>query len=174
MYIETTARIARSDTTAPANSGGPSDVWTWDDGPDHHLEIDVFELYADQGGFGNGGTSHVHWFSYANNNLPAGWKPTDYHKYGALLTSDGATGRNVCMFVDDILQSCGDEDAANFNIRNRMIIAGGSNSANTDQNLDLLIQDIKVYSCASWATEMCNGTTKVNVTRNGQNFVYWK
>jgi hypothetical protein len=172
MYIETTARLARS-YPGNANAGGPNDVWTWDDGPNHHLEIDVFELYEDQGGFGNAGTSHVHWYSYSTNNLPSGWAPTSYHKYGALLTSDGATARNVCMFVDDILQGCGVEDAANFDVRNRIIMSAGSNQGAAAENIDLLVQNIKVYSCSDWQTSMCNGATQFNGTQNGQSFVYW-
>jgi len=117
MYIETVARVARTYRT-PQNSGGPNDVWTWSTlpaptGGTYALEMDVFELYEDTGGFGNAsfcshntGACDFNWTSYGTNNLPAGWKPTDYHKYGMLLTSDGATEIYRCSFVDDIFQGC--------------------------------------------------------------------
>lgn len=49
MYIETVARVTRT-FGSPANSGGPSDVWTWSDPPNCQIEIDVYEFYEDQGG----------------------------------------------------------------------------------------------------------------------------
>ena len=161
MYIETVARIATTYGT-PQNSGGPNDVWTWDNTPNHSLEIDVFELYEDSGGFGDGGTGSVHWYSYETNNLPGGWSPVGYHKYGALLTSDGATSRHVCMFVDDLLQGCSNEPATNFIVRNWIIMSAGSNSSNAGANIDMLVQYIRVWSCANWQSSMCNGSTLYN------------
>jgi hypothetical protein len=179
MYIETVARVART-FGAPNNSGGPNDVWTWSDPPGCPLEIDVFELYEDQGGFGNAsahswctGATAYRWQSYSPNNLPAGWKPTDYHKYGTLLTSDGATETYACGFVDDILQGCGPLNAASqpssFTARNRVIASAGSNAATAAANIDLDIQYINVYSCGNWKTQMCNGPALFN--SNG--LIYW-
>jgi hypothetical protein len=176
MYIETVARVART-FDQPANSGGPNAVWTWDVGytSGHTLEMDVFELYEDQGAFGDGGDSYSHWFSYKTNNLPRGWSPTTYHKYGALLTSDGATSRNTCYFVDDFLQGCGALPANNFTARNVIIASAGSNYATASENIDLYVQYIRVFSCSSWqgspgdAAHMCNGSRLYN--SNG--LTYW-
>jgi hypothetical protein len=172
MYIETVARVART-FGAPNNSGGPNDVWTWSTSGTHALELDVFELYEDQGGFGNAGVA-AHdtnsggftWTSYGTNHLPAGWKPTDYHKYGMLLTSDGATEIYGCSFVDDIFQGCQATNAAIvpglFTSRNRIIASAGSNSAAAAANIDLHIKYINVYSCANWKDQMCNGSALFN------------
>ena len=172
MYIETVARVART-FGAPNNSGGPNDVWTWSDPPNCALEIDVFELYEDQGGFADGsthswctGVDAYRWQSYTTNNLPPGWAPTDYHKYGTLLTSDGVTEQYACGFVDDLLQGCGPLKAARmpqvFNYRNRIIASAGSNSTTAAANIDLDIQYIHVYSCANWNAQMCNGSALFN------------
>jgi hypothetical protein len=181
MYIETVARIT-STFGSPANSGGPNDVWTWSDPSSAcPIEIDVFELYADQGGFGNGsahawctGVEAYHWYSYRANNLPPGWKPTDYHKYGTLLTSDGSTEIYACGFVDDRLQGCGGLNASSapamFTGRNRVIISAGSNSATAAANIDMNVKYVNVYSCDSWATGMCNGATK---TTDANGVTYW-
>jgi hypothetical protein len=135
--------------------------------------MDVFELYEDTGGFGNAsfcshntGAYDCNWTSYGTNNLPAGWKPTDYHKYGMLLTSDGATEIYGCSFVDDIFQGCQAARAASapglFMSRNRIIASAGSNSATAAANIDLYIQYINVYSCANWEAQMCNGSALFN------------
>ncbi len=172
MYIETVARVART-FGQPANSGGPNDVWTWSDPPACPLEIDVFELYEDQGGFADGSAHSwctnqdaYRWFSYSTNNLPPGYVVTDYHKYGTLLTSDGATEIYACGFVDDRLQGCGGINAASnpvlFSNRNRIIASAGSNAAAAAANIDLNVKYINVYSCANWKTQMCNGSALVN------------
>jgi hypothetical protein len=141
--------------------------------------MDVFELFADQGGFGNASfTNHNNgvggftWTSYGTNNLPPGWLPTDYHKYGMLITSDGATEVYGCSFVDDRFQGCNAANAASdtgmFTSRNRIIASAGSNAGTAAVNLDLNIKYINVYTCANWqgangdASHMCNGTTLYN------------
>jgi hypothetical protein len=171
MYIETVARVTRTFGT-PNNSGGPNDVWTWSDPPTCPLEIDVYELYEDQGGFGNAsavnhcnGTTGYRWQSYSPNNLPAGWKPTDYHKYGTLLTSDGSTEMYACGFVDDLLQGCGPLNAAGsslFAYRNRVNIGASSNLGTAAANIDMDVKYVNVYSCANWKTQMCNGSALFN------------
>ena len=174
MYIETVARVTRT-FGQPANSGGPNDVWTWGDPPGCPIEIDVFELYEDQGGFADGsahswctGQDAYRWFSYSdpNGHLPPGYAVTDYHKYGTLLTSDGSTEIYACGFVDDRLQGCGGVNAASnsasFTTRNRVIASAGSNSATAAANIDMDVKYINVYSCANWATQMCNGSTLYN------------
>jgi hypothetical protein len=146
-------------------------VWTWTD-PSGCTEIDVYELYEDQGGFGNGsavnhcnGAQAYRWQSYTANNLPAGWKPTEYHKYGALLSSDGGTEIYACGFVDDLPQGCGPLNAAGsplFTYRNRIIASAGSNSATAAANIDMNVQYINVYSCRNWKTQQCNGSALFN------------
>jgi hypothetical protein len=168
MYIETVARVTRT-FGQPANSGGPNDVWTWSDPPGCPLEIDVFELYEDQGGFADGsahswctGQDAYRWYSYSTNNFPPGWQPTDYHKYGTLLTSDGSTEIYACGFIDDRLQGCGGINAssnlATFTARNRVIISAGSNAGTAAANIDMNVKYVNVYSCSNWATQMCNGS----------------
>jgi hypothetical protein len=177
MFIETVARVARTYST-PQNLGGPNDVWTWSTlraptGGTYALEMDVFELYEDQGGFGNASffnhdnrSGGFNWTSYGTNHLPSSWSPTAYHKYGMLLTSDGATEIYGCSFVDDIFQGCQAANAASdtalFTSRNRIIASAGSNSATAAANIDLDIQYINVYSCANWKAQMCNGSALFN------------
>jgi hypothetical protein len=179
MYIETVARVTRT-FGQPANSGGPNDVWTWSDPPNCPIEIDVFELYEDQTGFSDGSTHSwctnqdaYRWQSYSTNNLPPGYKVTDYHKYGTLLTSDGATEIYACGFVDDLLQGCGGVNAASspglFSARNRINAGVSSNLGTSAANIDLNVKYINVYSCANWKTQMCNGSTLFN---NG-GLTYW-
>jgi hypothetical protein len=171
MYVETVARVTRTFGT-PQNSGGPNDVWTWSDPSNCQIELDVFELYEDSGGFSDAGalnycgTYIVNWQSYNPNNLPPGYAVTDYHKYGALWTSDGATESYICLFVDDRLQGCGavgvGSNTVQYTLRNRIIISAGSNAGTAAANIDMNVKYVNVYSCANWASQMCNGSTLFN------------
>jgi hypothetical protein len=186
MYVETVARMQRT-FGQPANSGGPNDVWTWSDPGTTScpIELDVFELYEDQGGFADAGVRNycggfpTSWQSYNPNNLPPGYAVTDYHKYGALWTSDGATESYICLFVDDRLQGCGavgvGGNTTQYTLRNRIIISAGSNSATAAANIDMNVKYVNVYSCANWqgspgdASHMCNGS----VLYNSGGLTYW-
>jgi hypothetical protein len=143
-------------------------------------------LYEDAGGGGTlpgfadssahswcTGSDGYRWNSYSTNNLPPGWAPTDYHKYGTLLTSDGSTEIYTCGFVDDRLQGCGGVNAASqpasFTTRNRVIISAGSNQGTAAVNIDMNVKYINVYSCTNWQTQMCNGSALFN----SGGLIYW-
>jgi hypothetical protein len=77
------------------------------------------------------------------------------------------------MFVDDLLQGCGAAGASStpalFTARNRIIIGAGSNSATASANIDMNVKYVNVYSCANWATQMCNGS----ILFNSGGLTYW-
>jgi hypothetical protein len=168
MYLETVARIARVCDSCAQNSGGPNDVYIWNG--DGTLEIDVFEINSDTGGVASGGVTNAGflWGTWISNNLPPGYKVTDYHKYGALLTSDGATTKYVCMFVDDRLQKCVSGGAASMTTRSWILASAGSNAGTATQNIDLYVKYVRIWSCPTWqgsdgdASHMCNGSTLYN------------
>lgn len=194
-YYETVARIEGppfSDTTF----NSPQGVWEWNDcGAGNGcagIEGDVVEFQYDSGGYGNDGVPNwgggagppgfTGWTSYCCNNthVPSGWSPLAYHKYGMLTTSDGATAITMCWFIDDVLQSCTDVPALqSWELTQRKFLimtsyaAGGNGQGSgppmyVDRNLD--VQYIKIWSCANWATQMCNGSTR---STDGNGVVYW-
>jgi hypothetical protein len=68
----------------------------------------------------------------------------------------------ICYFVDDRLQVCGPVgvggNTIQYTLRNRIIVSAGSNSGNAAANIDMNVKYVNVYSCAQWATGMCNGS----------------
>lgn len=188
-YFETVARVEGSFSDTTYNS--PQGVWEWNDCSSGCLGIegDVVELQYDSGGYGNDGAPNwgaggspppgvTAWTSYCCNNthVPSGWSSTAYHKYGMLTTSDGATAITMCWFIDDILQKCSDIPSVQgfeFTQRKFLIMTSyAAENAGTSMiaNRDLDVQYIKIWSCANWATQMCNGTTR-STDANG--VVYW-
>jgi hypothetical protein len=181
MYLEAVYRID-SVYSSGGNTSGPTGVWQWMQ--NHTIELDFGELYGSSNGFGLFGwhnwetnTGAGIWVSYDsgyNHYIPAGWRPTDYHKYSALLTSDGTTARWVCAYIDDVLQGCGNPGAtsAQYTDREWLLAWVGSNNLGPLVDTNLYIQYIRVWSCANWASQMCNGSTLSN--SGGANpLVYW-
>jgi hypothetical protein len=182
FYIESTYRIDA--TGSASNSSGPDGVWTWlaGGGPPAGLpfEFDIGEIYGNGSGYGDTGWVTCLWASTglgypcANNKPPAppvpGWTVTGYHKYGALLTSDGSSSTIGCAFVDDVFQQCLNVNAADA-LRSWLIAwTGGSPGPTIDTNE--YIQYIRVWSCPTWATTQCNGSTMVG-SGPGTSLIYW-
>jgi hypothetical protein len=190
-YFEAVVRIEGTYPQGPFN--GPAAAWEWPVG-DNGLEGDNVELQYDSGGYGNDGVVNwctscngvntaawITWNSNYNQNIPSGWSPTAYHKYGMLTTSDGSTAITMCWFIDDVLQSCTDAPEVQsymYTQRKFLIMtayaAGGDGQGTgnapgiiVSRNLD--VQYMKIYSCDQWPTQMCNGSTRVT---NG-NLTYW-
>jgi hypothetical protein len=187
-YVETVNRLeGPACTSCPPNSGGPDDVYMWGyyGSPDGGgLEIDVCELNTIGFGAGNCGgcanSSSGYWTSWGPNrrNLVARYSVFDYHTYGTLLTSDGATNKYACMYVDHVLQNdsgCQIAQTNHFNNRSWVLVSGGSNSGTATQNIDFDVQYIRVWSCDAYQTSMCNGSTLVHTTNGvGQTVDYYR
>ncbi len=182
FYIESVYRIgATNSDNASDQLDGPNGVWLWNDGSrGGSLQINVTELYADRGGYADagggplgvsgGGTLYQ---SYEPNNLPSGYSETAYHKYGALVTSDGSTRTYVCSFVDDIQQGdCLDlniagTDPTMFMTKAWLIVSMENHSVRPSANYDLYVKYLNVWTCPAIAP--CNGSTLFN---NGS-LIYW-
>ncbi len=185
MYLEATFRIEGS-YGGPANTGGPNAWWTWqrttaNPGP---TEMDMTELLYASGGFGDAGVNQHNpgfsspapfYESFGTNNLPAGWSPTTYHTYGLLLTGDGATARYACDFVDNRLQGCVNTNEVPAQMSIRQFIISDMENKNPGQPQDTFMDTkyARVWSCSSWAGTMCNGSSLVTSTQDGQTLQYW-
>jgi hypothetical protein len=174
-FVEATYRIGSS-CTAPSNTCGPSGVWTWnDDTQGGHIEWDFMEEYGDQGGFSDGSP---HWFSYSTNNLPAGYSVFNYHKVSNLITSDGSSSKLDCGYVDDRLQGCGaaaDTNSSIYNTKFWMIAStqSGADGQTGNGNIDMYLQYIRVWTCANYQNNPCNGSAQFSGSQDGQPLTYW-
>jgi len=196
MYLEYVHRIDNTFGTVAPPQSGPNGVYTWSaqaqaigGGP---IEWDPGELYGSSGGYGNGAminhaNSGFRWFwrSYSTNNLPSGWRPSDYHKYGLLITSNGSSIIG-CNFVDDKLQSCGDAGATAQQATWRTYLieeVGTQDPSNGNMpDTDLYVQYIRVWTCGNWPlpvgqpstlANMCNGNSLFSGTQDGQTLSYY-
>jgi hypothetical protein len=153
-YIETVNRLGASACrNCPQNSGGPNDVYVWG-ASNGGVEIDVQEFNKDSGGAAAGACcGQFVWTNWGpgKNAIPPGYSAFDYHKYAALLTSDGAT-------------------SSNFGARSWLAASGGSNMGTATENIDFDLQHIRVWSCDAYKTSMCNGTT---LATGGKGLKYW-
>jgi hypothetical protein len=196
MYVESTYR---SDNVAVSyQNDGPSGVWTWqetggDGGGWSPIELDLGELYngfsgtpkgfadgathqwwnSSKGYSNQGGADWTTWQSTTNGKVPAGYSIDTYHKYGALLTSDGATSIYECHFIDDVLQNCFNVtsfmDPSGYAARTFLLVwigaypvTGADGGLQFGENKNLYVKYIRVWSCASWANSECNGTALVD------------
>jgi len=181
FYIESVYRIkATNSDGATGQLDGPNSLWLWNDGSrGGSFEINVTELYADRGGYANAGANNheggggISYQSYEPNNLPQGYSETAYHKYGALVTSDGSTHTYMCSFVDDIQQgdcldlNIADTDPTMFTTKAWLILSMENHSVRPSANYDLYVKYINVWTCPAIAP--CNGWTLFN---NGS-LIYW-
>jgi hypothetical protein len=91
-------------------------------------------------------------------NLP-GFDSTQYHTYAGRITSDGNTATAFCGYVDNVLRgTCQDPGTSVHNSRRFLIINNGPYSNSIPAAMNLYVKTIRVWSCASWQTTMCNGT----------------
>jgi hypothetical protein len=186
MYVESVYRVDNGASNV-ANGIGPNGVWTWQSNYNggSSLELDFGELYGTMSGpyASNGwhnwqaGGGNFFWCTYStscggetgNTNLPGGYSPTAYHKYGMLLTSDGATAEYACSYIDDILQNCQNVGAVSpqFTNRNYLIAWNGNYPGGSEPTVNMYLQYVKVWSCANWngsssPANQCNSSTLYN------------
>lgn len=196
-YVETSNRIESPCGDCPANAGGPVDVYMWGywGSPDGGgLEIDSPELQTNARGVGVVAAGNCGWSAggkpcWSNwganqKNLPSGYNALNFNTYGALLTSDGATNKYVCMYINDILQNdmgcltakknpAGDLDNY-FTNRSWILVSAGSNNGAATQPINFNVAFIRVWSCAAYRTSMCNGTTlSTSTLPTGQTLAYY-
>src|SRR6516165_44763 len=182
-YVETVNRVeGPACTSCPPSSGGPNDVYLWGyyGSPDGDgLEVDVNESntigFAAGNCSGCANSSRGYWTSWGPNQsrLPSGYSVFNYHTYSALLTSDGATNKYVCMWVDHILQNdsgCQIAGYDYFNNRSWLLASAGSNAGTATRNIAFDVQYIRVWSCDGYQTSMCNGTT---LATGDNGLTYW-
>jgi hypothetical protein len=182
FYVESVYRLGATNGDNAANQlDGPNGVWSWNSGSSGgSFEFDFTELYADRNGYADAGAGlhgpaggGIFYTSYGSNNLPAGYSETAYHKYGALLTSDGSTHTYVCDFVDDIQQGpCFDMgisggDTSMYTTKAWLIVSMENHNVQPSANYDLYVKYIKVWTCS--AVTPCNGSTLFS----SGNLIYW-
>lgn len=200
FYIEFRQRVNSKAVTGSAFNIGS--VWSGQDiNGDYrntNLELDYTEmpdntvLFTDSAvhqwsGGGSCGNPCAFIYSGSSNNFPPGYIETDYHKYGFLLTSDGATASYACAFIDDINQGCmnvqtsNSETPSQYLWRNYLIISTSANNLPTPDTF-YYIPYVRVWSCANWAlpagqtstsAHMCNGSTLFTGTQDGRSLTYW-
>jgi hypothetical protein len=177
-YIETTSRLEQLCPNCAQNSGGPDDVYTWMTGQTDPDEVDIYEFQTNDAG-GDTGVAAGNccgipaWTNWGPNKnaLPAGHRVLNYYRYGALQTSDGATSKYICMYINDVLQGAGCGSAGStLKARNNVLVSAGSNAGTSSQNIDMDVGYIRVWSCDAWKTSLCNGTARV-AGANG--LTYW-
>jgi hypothetical protein len=185
-YVEVVARVDATNTTDP-NHRGPSDTWSENipvgGAGGCCSEIDFYELYNDGSGAdgGPGNSGGFGWATFSTpNNVPGGWSETTYHKYGALVTGNGTAGSTYeCYYIDDVFQystnfwvnppgGCGNDTRTPSlaTTRNYLIIFGGNSNATFNH----FVQYVRIWSCATWATGHCDGST---LTSGANNLKYW-
>jgi len=103
-YVETVNRVeGPACTSCPPNSGG-ADGDVYMSGPPEIIVEESNTIGFASAVCGGCRPSIYYWTNYGENSsrLPSGYSVFDYHTYGASLTSDGATNKYVCMWVDHI------------------------------------------------------------------------
>jgi hypothetical protein len=176
FFIETVYRIDALGSGSGVISG-PDGVWTWQTGGSQ-WEWDIAELYGSSGGFGDECGQQCTWVSYnagigGNQNIPSGWSPFNYHKYGMLVTSDGVNATYGCGWIDDVFQNCFNRGISNFPQWLIMWVGGTGANATQLPTTNQYIQYVRVWSCAAWQTTQCNGSTLSSSTVNGAPFNYY-
>jgi hypothetical protein len=98
--------------------------------------------------------------------------PTIYHTIAGRITQDGSTNLALCIYIDGVLQVCGDyissgsttPTPAQFNQRNYAVLqVGPLNSTPVTQPMDMLIKDVQIWTCPGWQGPLnqprhpCNG-----------------
>jgi hypothetical protein len=120
------------------------------------------------------------WDSPTTPTLPGGYSNLAYHKYADLITNNHSNSIIACAYADDIWQKdpatfngCHDLTPTSGQIDNRYefnITTGANWSPYPDADEDLLVKYIRIWSCATWTTTQCPGST---LSDNGAGFQYW-
>jgi hypothetical protein len=183
FYSEVIYRLDNDSAQSPTsgdNTSGPDGVWTWQIGGSQ--EFDFAELYGTSGGFGDCATAvgGFSWVSYqagipGKQNIPAGWIPATYHKYATLTTTNGSDARSTCSWIDGAFQDCITTTTVSGNPNWLVIWVGGSGAnATALPTTNLYVQYMRIWSCPSWQTDECDGSTEVQQADSGAMQTYWK
>jgi hypothetical protein len=173
-YEESVDRLEEYCSACGGGLGGPNDIMAGPYAQNGATEVDNPEIYTDNGALagcgiyclGGGQWAYTSFRGGTSSQfLPSGWASEKYYKYGALHTSDGATDKRLCMYVNDVLQGAGCIVISNaaFTARNAIAISAGSNAGTSPDNIDLDVQYVRIWTCER-ASSMCNGTKLVDQT----------
>jgi hypothetical protein len=160
---------------------------TWGEGGIHDqdcgcaIEWDVMEI---SGGLPNRSDSAVHnwgaggqgaWILYPWENFApsTNFVPTQYNVYGLLVTYDADTQQaEGCTYINDVFQKCaslpGGVTSAEASTVGRQFLViqnacdwwnepNGQCTPTAGLKQDLLIREVRVWSCSSWQTTQCSG-----------------
>jgi hypothetical protein len=176
--IEERQTPAAAGNYAVLNTWGPRgispDQWT-PSGYSQTIEWDVMEpdagqLYLSDAAVHNWGAggSALMWVGFGPPGLPAGFDPTQYHKFGMRVTSDG-TGMVGCSYIDNVFVTCKPlpggltaYEAANG--RNFLVLQNAcdywnqpSGTCTQGQVQHLYVKSVRVFvGCVAWQTTECN------------------
>jgi hypothetical protein len=192
----------RQDAGASNTAGGNISIYTFSQAP--AIAFNLAEMYAGSNTYSDGGTGggypgsdqqvSFYWNGpgqtpygagcfngqptcYAN--TPSSYETTSYNNFGGLLSSNGSSSLYGCAYIDNLLQGCDNGNnawqASQYNNTNFFII-NDSPSRQPSATVDLYIQHIRVWSCANWATQECNGSTLITGNNNTSPLTpsYWK
>ncbi len=179
MYWEATVR---DDTNSGQGGGG---LYTWQvyqTAPALAFNIDMYPngngdqssgaypTVPQPGGYYwsvSGGTCYIV-PTPCNTLIPPGWSSITYHKYGFLITTDGSTHMYGCAFIDGVLQGCDvgnnvtSGNSGEYAQRNFFILQNDLYGTAPFSAVNQYVKYIRVWTCANWATQQCNGSTLVN------------
>jgi hypothetical protein len=195
IYVTMTLRLGASTISSSCNSGssncGLIDSYFWapsDNQSTPFCEQDMDESYSL--GYFDLGTSHTWSGATACPSNPSGTfnhfiTLSSYHKIEYLLTSDGSTQAATCIWIDGTLSGCTTATAGTGPVSHRQVafftIMGhefglgcdvGTSNCTTHPIIgarDAYIQNYEIFSCTSWASGVCGGTTQFN----SGGLIYW-
>ena len=195
-YMDNVSRMKAAFSEA-TNAGCCSDVFMYDDVGQFEMDIPEFQtnqccgnstvtgIYANCANainppapWTNSGFCSTNWGPNRFVGVP-GYSSLAFHKYGGLRTSDGVTDTRQCVFLDDVMQgpACGpvmSGGAVNKNFTARSALYIGSAAGRAKNPTDLLVARITIWSCDTYKTSMCNGSSLVTqTTPNNQTETYY-
>ncbi len=95
-----------------------------------------------------------------NNNLPAGYTPANYYSNGSLVTANGTTYYG-CQWLGGVFQSCDTGSPVEDFPYTYDEFQAYVGSVVSGEDYWVYVQYYRVWSCANWQTEQCNGSTLV-------------
>jgi hypothetical protein len=171
MFLQTTFRISSATLTSSWKPPGPFDFWLQSNRapctsgtgtcPPSWFENDFMETdNVGQGGVFPWGGGLIDW---SNGNAIYGpvvtgtIDPTQYHTLGVLLTSDESSAIAKCVWIDGSPQGCNSMTSSsasapwNYPQHNNIVdVFLGSGGNTISNNMDIYIQDIRVWECAGY------------------------
>jgi hypothetical protein len=174
-YAEATFRLSPSSMQGAGPGGGVMMAW-WDmitSGQSDWVEVDFIEINMNSFN-GTGwlnGTGMADWArncpsggggycAGASPNLETHVDYTQYHKHAVLITSDGSTRIQKCLYLDDVLQGCQSVVPHNVAEYSQHVnnIAWWLGYGNNTRDLDLYLRNQRVFTCSSYKVGNCFGS----------------